>query len=126
MKTSEHRQDASDQFQDHRPIQFDASQDHAVVRRLGPSNVQDAPPAPTSVPLAGVAAPVAGVSNRPNTYRNSPSQPPLDNDEQNGSYGTLVLSKGGRSKYLGPTAGSEFLKDARSLASKSMLELICL
>ena len=28
-------------------------------------------------------------------------------------YGTLVLSHGGRSKYLGPTAGSEWLKDVR-------------
>lgn len=28
-----------------------------------------------------------------------------------GSYGTLVLSGGGRSKYLGPTAGSEWLRD---------------
>ncbi|KAF4556666.1 Fungal specific transcription factor domain-containing protein 57 [Elsinoe fawcettii] len=29
-----------------------------------------------------------------------------------GSYGTLVLSEGGRSKYLGPTAGSEWLRDS--------------
>lgn len=29
------------------------------------------------------------------------------------SYGTLVLSYGGRSKYLGPTAASEWLKDVR-------------
>ncbi|WRT69338.1 uncharacterized protein IL334_006322 [Kwoniella shivajii] len=29
----------------------------------------------------------------------------------NHSYGTLVLSQGGRSKYLGPTAASEWLKD---------------
>ena len=27
------------------------------------------------------------------------------------SYGTLMLSEGGRSKYLGPTAGSEWLRD---------------
>ena len=30
---------------------------------------------------------------------------------QDGSYGTLMLSEGGRSKYLGPTAGSEWLRD---------------
>ncbi|EPE06816.1 hypothetical protein F503_03243 [Ophiostoma piceae UAMH 11346] len=37
----------------------------------------------------------------------------LDNEEQSGSYGTLVMSRGGRSKYLGPTAGSEWLKDSQ-------------
>ncbi|WVW85195.1 hypothetical protein I302_107233 [Kwoniella bestiolae CBS 10118] len=30
---------------------------------------------------------------------------------ENQSYGTLMLSEGGRSKYLGPTAASEWLKD---------------
>lgn len=28
-----------------------------------------------------------------------------------GSYGILMIGEGGRSKYLGPTAGSEWLKD---------------
>lgn len=32
-------------------------------------------------------------------------------NEQSGSHGTLMLGSGGRSKYLGPTAGSEWLKD---------------
>ncbi|PVH82125.1 hypothetical protein DL98DRAFT_653478 [Cadophora sp. DSE1049] len=36
----------------------------------------------------------------------------MDDDEQIGSDGTLMLDKGGRSKYLGPTAGSEWLKDS--------------
>ncbi|KAL4736407.1 hypothetical protein BDV11DRAFT_211264 [Aspergillus similis] len=31
-----------------------------------------------------------------------------------GSHGTLMLGKGGRSKYLGPTAGSEWLKDSET------------
>ncbi|KAL4764891.1 Zn(II)2Cys6 transcription factor [Aspergillus foveolatus] len=31
-----------------------------------------------------------------------------------GSHGTLMLGKGGRSKYLGPTAGSEWLKDTET------------
>ena len=34
-----------------------------------------------------------------------------DDAAQDGSYGTLMLSEGGRSKYLGPTAGSEWLRD---------------
>ncbi|KAL5330096.1 hypothetical protein ACEPPN_003620 [Leptodophora sp. 'Broadleaf-Isolate-01'] len=36
----------------------------------------------------------------------------MDGDEQMASDGTLMLDKGGRSKYLGPTAGSEWLKDS--------------
>ncbi|OQV06667.1 Fungal specific transcription factor domain-containing protein [Cladophialophora immunda] len=40
--------------------------------------------------------------------------PSADDAEQSGSYGTLMLSKGGRSKYLGPTAGSEWLKDSET------------
>ncbi|KAF2014262.1 hypothetical protein BU24DRAFT_423267 [Aaosphaeria arxii CBS 175.79] len=42
-----------------------------------------------------------------------PGQQSVD-DEQDGSHGTLMLSKGGRSKYLGPTAGSEWLKDSET------------
>lgn len=36
-----------------------------------------------------------------------------DEEEKSNSYGTLVMSRGGRSKYLGPTAGSEWLKDSQ-------------
>lgn len=32
-------------------------------------------------------------------------------DDSNEAHGTLMLSREGRSKYLGPTAGSEWLKD---------------
>ena len=38
-----------------------------------------------------------------------------DDDDKGNSYGTLVMSRGGRSKYLGPTAGSEWLKDVQQL-----------
>ncbi|KAK4937550.1 hypothetical protein LTR10_021842 [Elasticomyces elasticus] len=38
----------------------------------------------------------------------------IDDDEPVGSYGTLMLNKDGRSKYLGPTAGSEWLKDSET------------
>ncbi|CAH0022329.1 unnamed protein product [Clonostachys rhizophaga] len=37
-----------------------------------------------------------------------------DDDEQVGSFGTLMLSKRGRSKYLGPTAGSEWLNESET------------
>lgn len=39
--------------------------------------------------------------------------------------GTLMIGKGGRSKYLGPTAGSDWLKDvsARSYVYKSLTEI---
>lgn len=37
----------------------------------------------------------------------------VDDGDQGGSYGTLMLSKNG-SRYLGPTAGSEWLKDVRN------------
>lgn len=41
----------------------------------------------------------------------NPDSQTIDNYHQNGSHGTLMLDKEGRSKYLGPTAGSEWLKD---------------
>lgn len=46
-----------------------------------------------------------------------------DDAAQDGSYGTLVLSGGGRSKYLGPTAGSEWLRDVREKTFGTMVEL---
>lgn len=42
---------------------------------------------------------------------------------QDGSYGTLVLSGGGRSKYLGPTAGSEWLRDVCEKTIGMVVEL---
>ncbi|CAK7235708.1 hypothetical protein SBRCBS47491_009387 [Sporothrix bragantina] len=38
-----------------------------------------------------------------------------EDEDKGNSYGTLVMSHGGRSKYLGPTAGSEWLKDVQQL-----------
>ncbi|KAJ9611878.1 hypothetical protein H2204_015120 [Knufia peltigerae] len=54
--------------------------------------------------------PPYGILNRVGAVIN-PSLQPVNNHEQNASHGTLVLDQGGRSKYLGPTAGSEWLKD---------------
>lgn len=39
--------------------------------------------------------------------------------EEEQSYGTLVMGQGGRSKYLGPTAGSEWLRDVSRRHSNS-------
>ncbi|KAH7411112.1 hypothetical protein BKA64DRAFT_692805 [Cadophora sp. MPI-SDFR-AT-0126] len=50
-------------------------------------------------------------ANETGAFRN-PALQVMDDDEQIGSDGTLMLDKGGRSKYLGPTAGSEWLKDS--------------
>lgn len=44
---------------------------------------------------------------------------PVEDGNENGSYGTLMLSKEGQSKYLGPTAGSEWLKDVGHMAPTS-------
>ncbi|WVQ84767.1 hypothetical protein IAT38_006924 [Cryptococcus sp. DSM 104549] len=38
-----------------------------------------------------------------------------EHDEEEHSYGTLVISKSGKSKYLGRTAGSEWLKNQETL-----------
>ncbi|KAA8642659.1 Zn(II)2Cys6 transcription factor [Aspergillus tanneri] len=71
-----------------------------LARALQPETVLG----PASVPTHGNAVP---------EQRNFTSQP-VDVNEGSGSYGTLMLSKGGRSRYLGPTAGSEWLKDSET------------
>lgn len=40
-----------------------------------------------------------------------PAYGPIDDDKAGGSSGTLMLTEGGRSRYLGPTAGTEWLKE---------------
>ncbi|PYI29943.1 hypothetical protein BP00DRAFT_437272 [Aspergillus indologenus CBS 114.80] len=57
---------------------------------------------------------LSGLSDRRNSGYQNPVPQPLGVAEQNGSYGTLMLGKGGRSKYLGPTAGSEWLKESET------------
>ena len=58
---------------------------------------------------------LSGPSDRRNSGYQNPVPQPLGVAGQNGSYGTLMLGKGGRSKYLGPTAGSEWLKEVGPL-----------
>ena len=78
---------------------------------------------PYSLPADLIAEPGHSDPNRASGSSN-PVPPSTDVDEQSGSYGTLMLSKGGRSKYLGPTAGSEWLKEVRRLDSAALPELI--
>ncbi|TXT11220.1 hypothetical protein VHUM_01971 [Vanrija humicola] len=53
----------------------------------------------------------------PHDHRPGPSyRPKEDNDE---SYGTLVIDPSGRSKWLGPTAGTEWLKNVSAMPRRS-------
>lgn len=68
--------------------------------------IQQPPHSPTSRtagPLPSV--PSGGIASGGPTFQS------VGDGEKSGSYGTLMLSKGGRSKYLGPTAAIEWLKD---------------
>jgi hypothetical protein len=85
----------------------------AILARVFEPYAAQAPPShsPTSrmpAPLYSIPSGASGASD--------PTMLSVDEGEQSGSYGTLMLSKGGRSKYLGPTAGSEWLKDVCRLA----------
>lgn len=51
--------------------------------------------------------------NNENNEDNDVANSQVNDEEKSNSYGTLVMSRGGRSKYLGPTAGSEWLKDVQ-------------
>ena len=85
---------------------------------LQSDSLQNSPSVPTRRdPLAG-----HGDSGKDSGLHNSAAQP-LGVGEQSGSYGTLMLGKGGRSKYLGPTAGSEWLKEVRLLAGTAVSPL---
>ena len=73
------------------------------------------------LPADIIAEPGHSNPNRASDSSN-PAPPSIGVDEQSGSYGTLMLSKGGRSKYLGPTAGSEWLKEVCHLDSAALPE----
>jgi hypothetical protein len=65
---------------------------------------------PGSAPSDRMAG-LYGGNNNESIFSNPPSHGVGGPGEESGSHGTLMLSKGGRSRYLGPTAGSEWLKD---------------
>ena len=80
--------------------------------------IQHPPHSPTSRtagPLPGL--PSGGIASEGSTFQ------AVDDGEKSGSYGTLMLSKGGRSKYLGPTAAIEWLKDVCRLGLIMLNEL---
>lgn len=75
-----------------------------AVRGASPRVSTSEPPADRlTEPLYSVPSGASGSSNRTRQL--------VDDGQQGGSYGTLMLSTRGRSKYLGPTAGSEWLKE---------------
>lgn len=75
----------------------------------GPSQntASSVPPARIPEPLYSIPTGATGASASSNAARQS-----IDDGQHSGSHGTLMLGKRGRSKYLGPTAGSEWLKEA--------------
>lgn len=76
-----------------------------AARGPSPRNPTSESPGSVAEPLYNVPSAVSGSSN--------PTRQSLDDGQQSGSYGTLMLTKRGQSKYLGPTAGSEWLKAVR-------------
>ncbi|RDH28069.1 hypothetical protein BDQ94DRAFT_163103 [Aspergillus welwitschiae] len=75
---------------------------------LQSDSLQNSPSMATSrIPLADHSV------SKDTGLQNSVAQP-VGVGEQSGSYGTLMLGKGGRSKYLGPTAGSKWLKESET------------
>lgn len=74
-----------------------------LAHQLKPYAIQGPPSHSPTGTLGGFPTGASGSIN--------PPLQPTDDGETSGSHGTLMLSKGGRSKYLGPTAGSEWLKD---------------
>lgn len=91
-----------------RGIEQSASADNAMRNLLSQGSL--AHHSPASAPSRNITTPQASIPNGVAGSIYSAVQH-ADDGEQSGSYGTLMLSKEGRSKYLGPTAGSEWLKD---------------
>jgi len=64
-----------------------------------------------------------GGNSRPLTMDESPqlSIPRSASTGDAQPIGTLMIDKGGRSKYLGPTAGSDWLKDVGHMCSMTLI-----
>lgn len=84
-----------------------------LTRALEPHAAQSTHPGTTASDLSGGMR--EGLLSIPSLGNSSiPSHPShASPDEHDGSYGTLILNKRGISKYLGPTAASEWLKEVR-------------
>lgn len=82
-----------------------------LAHALEPNTVQGpSPQTPGSSRSALMEESSYSINTGTSTSRN-PTRLSIDDDHQNGSYGTLMIGNRGRSKYLGPTAGSEWLKE---------------
>ncbi|KIL92314.1 hypothetical protein FAVG1_04723 [Fusarium avenaceum] len=83
-----------------------------LAHALEPYTVQGpSPQTPESSRSALMEESSYSINTGTSTSRN-PTRLSIDDDHQNGSYGTLMIGNRGRSKYLGPTAGSEWLKES--------------
>lgn len=87
-----------------------------LAHALDPCAVQGpSPGTPASVPPGRMAEALFNIPTGASGSSN-PARQSIDDGQQSGSHGTLMLGKRGRSKYLGPTAGSEWLKEASRLS----------
>ncbi|RSL70431.1 hypothetical protein CEP53_001841 [Fusarium sp. AF-6] len=85
-----------------------------LAHALEPYTTQGpSPHTPASRPYGGLGESAHSINTGTSASSNA-ARYPVDDDQQNGSYGTLMLGKRGRSKYLGPTAGSEWLKESET------------
>ncbi|RTE74499.1 hypothetical protein BHE90_011070 [Fusarium euwallaceae] len=85
-----------------------------LAQALEPYTTQGpSPRTPASGPSRGLEESTHSINTGTSASSNA-ARYLIDDDQQNGSYGTLMLGKRGRSKYLGPTAGSEWLKESET------------
>ena len=88
-----------------------------LARAIGPVAVQpNSSHSPTTMPPPGQLARDPSSAPSGTSGSNHPHTRAVDAENADGSYGTLMVSKGGQSKYLGPTAGSEWLQAVSTLS----------
>lgn len=66
-----------------------------------------------SMPSEGVDEPFTNIASGLGSGASQHTFISNEDGDPNDAHGTLLLSREGRSKYLGPTAGSEWLKDVQ-------------
>ncbi|EEU39690.1 uncharacterized protein NECHADRAFT_82125 [Fusarium vanettenii 77-13-4] len=85
-----------------------------LAHALEPYTTQaPSPRTPASAPSGRLEEPAHSI-NTGTSASSNPARYTIEDERENGSYGTLMLGKRGRSKYLGPTAGSEWLKESET------------
>lgn len=92
--------------------------DHPFIAGTPASNTVQGPAIPTATAVShDTVEPAAGAVSSRDGGNDVPVTSSLQatGDEDNvGSHGTLMICRDGLSKYLGPTAGSEWLKDSET------------